>query len=221
MEEFARGGNVESAIEAAIDNLKGDSGDAMEIINNVLPPAETEAEIIEEEVLQKNQVETPTEKASENDDNDDVSSEAIRYNSKGESIENPKAQTGNAVGCHDGNKKKSAEKIAVPQKPVVVDEQSSSVEEHVQRFDSNGNSIEKFIEASTESEEMVDVKRKNKKAMPLDEAHRQKKEDINRLLNKQVVHDQLEMRQMESHESGFDDDDIPVITIPMGKILIV
>lgn len=208
LEEFARG-DVESAVEAEIDNLKGDNGDAMEIMSNVLPPAETDAEISEDEVLEKVQVETPPQE----DDNDDVSSEAIRYNSKGESIENPKAHASDAKACHDDKEVKE-----VLKKPV-VEEKSSSIEEHVQRFDSDGNSIEKLHDPSTESEQTVEVvKRKNKKVTTSNEILLKKKEDINRALNKQVVDDQLGMRQMESDESGFnEDDDIPVITIPMGN----
>lgn len=207
LEEFARGDD-----EAAIDNLKGGDGDAFEIINNVLSPAETDAEIIVDEVLEKIQIETSQQ---QEDENDDVSSEAIRYNSKGESIENIKAQTGNAVGCHE-TKKKSLE---VAPQPV---EKSSSVEEHVQRFDSDGNSIEKFVEPSTESEEFVEIKRKNKKVTTSNEIRRLKKEEVNNALSKQVVDDQLDldMRQMESDESAFnEDDDIPVITLPMLQIL--
>jgi hypothetical protein len=214
-DEFSRG-DIESAIGAALDNLKGDFGDVMAgVLNNVLLPAETDAEIIEDEVLQKAQIETPQE-VTENNDDDDVSSEVIRYNSKGESIENPKAQTGNAVGCHDAKEKKVQE---APQKPSEKSK-SSSVEEHVVRFDSDGNSIEKFVEQSTESEEMVQVKRKNKKVTNnSDEILSNSKKELDSVLSKQVVDNQLmNMRQMDSDESAFaEDDDIPVITIPMGK----
>lgn len=203
LEEFARSEDIELALEAVFDKLKGDDGDALEnIMNNVLSPAETEAEIFQDEVLEKAQIETPPQEEAENiesDLSDDVSSDVIRYNSKGESIENPHAVQGNAKGCKDSNKKP----MEIPQQPAQIEDSSASnddSDENVERFDSHGNSIEKPAKKITSSA-----------------ARRQKKEDINDVINKQVVQDQLEMRQMDSDESAFNDDDIPVITIPMGK----
>lgn len=109
LEEIARGVD-DSALAAIGTNTDDNRYDVTEgDINNVILPAEEKKmEVLEQkvEVIEnKIQIEAPQEniinveevvekaKINENKaDDDDMSSEAIRYNSKGESIENPKAQ---------------------------------------------------------------------------------------------------------------------------------
>jgi hypothetical protein len=148
-------------------------------------------------------------------DLDDISSEAIRYNSKGESIENPSALEVKKVACKDDKTleiKSREENVAENKEIFQQSEDNSSVDEHGQRlWDEHGNSIEQDEDSeSEEEEEEAVVVRPVKKRMDL----------VREKLNKKVGEmrdNQLGMRPMDSDESAFkDDDDIPVITIPMG-----
>lgn len=222
LEEIARGVD-DSALAAIGTNTDDNRYDVTEgDINNVILPAEEKKmEVLEQkvEVIEnKIQIEAPQEniinveevvekaKINENKaDDDDMSSEAIRYNSKGESIENPKAQAIKSVACKD-------DKIEV-EAPAMVDEKSSSNEHGQRLWDANGNSIEHSNQSSDD----------DLPAKAADIKIEKPSEKINQALNQKVGEmrdNQLNMRHMESDESGFkDDEDIPVITIPMGQIL--
>lgn len=182
-------------------------------------PQEKEPQVIEniEKVEEVGEVVEPTTEETAiaiDDENDDMSSEAIRYNSKGESIENPKAPAIKSVACKDGNKNPLPAPVEEKE-----EENLSSSNEHGQRlWDSNGNSIEKSNDAlEVENEEDAE----ESEEIPVKEIKKSQK--INKVLNKKVGEmrdNQLNMRQIDSNESAFrDDDDIPVITIPMGQIL--
>lgn len=237
LEEIARGVD-ESAIEAhVIGSLKGDDSyddDVKEkdgVMNNAILPAEMEEngeklEGVVEHIENEIQIEVPQEnteiiekvveevfvevaKSNENKaDDDDISSEAIRYNSKGESIENPKAQAVKAVESKDEKIEVEAPLPAEAMQNSINDEKSSSNEHGQRLWDVHGNSIE-----GSSSDE----------AKPAEIKIEKPSEKINHVLNQKVGEmrdNQLNMRHMDSDEEGFnDDDDIPVITIPMGQIL--
>lgn len=218
IQEIAR--NIDdTAIEYLEAELRGDTG-----IDISGPPAEDKIELVEvmavdeydvngeenqEIVAEKIEVVENIAIQDEND-LDDISSEAIRYNSQGESIENPSAQKVKTVACKE--EKKLEIKSQEQENVVAVDDaDNSSIDEHGQRlWDEHGNSLEQSNESSSEEEEVV-VKKPEKT----------KKDAIRDGLNKKVGEmkdKQLNMRHMDSDESAFnDDDDVPLITIPMGE----
>lgn len=223
-----------SAINSFNIQSENNGVDMNSVINNVQPPAdvaeehaiEMPHEIIETEAAvmtalndEKENIDNAHNEKIEDDDDDDVSSDAIRYNSKGESIENPNAMEVKKAECKVD---KNVEVITEP--PVIelnanleelkadlLGESNESNGHGLRLWDEHGNSLQQ--EDSPEQQAEAPAKAEASKANGV-------RDRINSALNQKVGEmrdNQLAMRQMESDESGFkEDDDIPVITIPMG-----
>lgn len=117
-----------------------------------------------------------------------------------------------------------------PEQPQVFQEQqpeeSSEVHEHVIRYDKHGNTQEEYQDTEeSEEEQQVESVPKKKKKKKTTKAPIDSDEDdglsLNKILNDEYVKKQLAMREMHSDESNAmrDDDDVPLITIPMADIL--
>lgn len=171
-------------------------------------------------------------------DEHEKSSEVVHFNSKGESIEKEKSKIkAGAAAC-----KVPAQDLPVErpkeEKPKLQEIQhnniegkqlhSSSVDEHAIRFDHHGNTKEEYkdsVQESPEEEEEAPKrkkKKKEKKKKISESSEVDKKLNIRKKINEDVVKKQLQIRDLANEDSddiNSEEDDIPLITIPMVDIL--
>lgn len=165
----------------------------------------------------------------------------IRFDSKGDSIESEKLKVHSADGCKD--KVKSLEKEHVEMRTQNVKagnetktiketqkenlhDKSSSIDDHAIRYDRHGNTFEDYKDSdehhddhNESSEEKPKRKKKNKPNAAVNDGD--DTINLNSILNDEFINKQLDKKK--SHEDDSEDleedDDIPLITIPMYDIL--
>jgi hypothetical protein len=187
------------------------------------------------------QAEKPTLGASNRPDDHELSHEIVHFNSKGESIEKEKKKIPAGIACkapvQDLPKEAHHKKQDVLHKPEVKHEEhhkadhhvihhSSSVEEHAIRFDHNGNTQEEYKDTEEHHENDVQEapkKKKKKKKNEKPKTHSDEldhRANVNNMLNDHVVNKQLQIRDLADEDSdSHEEEDIPLITIPMVDIL--
>ncbi|KAG5681824.1 hypothetical protein PVAND_011232 [Polypedilum vanderplanki] len=164
-------------------------------------------------------------------DEHEDSSEVVHFNSNGESIEKEKAKLVPGVACKVPPKDLPTQAPIVRHPPPLQAAKkvehnqhiennklhsSSSVEEHAIRFDHNGNTKEEYKDTEEQHDNHIEEKKKKRKVRNSGD-----RAEINNRLNEKVVNKQLQIRDLADEDSDEEneEEDIPLITIPMVDIL--
>jgi hypothetical protein len=166
----------------------------------------------------------------------------IRFDSQGNSIESEKLKVQKADGCKDKVRSlnqhtelptehvnehvSEAKTVAEIQKENLHDK-SSSVDDHAIRYDRHGNSFEEYKDSDEHHDDHNESSEEKPKRKKKTKPNTVVKDDddtinLNSILNDEFINKQLDKKKShdgDSENTDEEDDDIPLITIPMYDIL--